>query len=127
MRIHNSSKTFQRGACLVTVVGALANLFLCASALESTRLLLLSRSARNPDGLGAASGALGRYLMDHVYVSAKGRGPPLLEGRCLYLSRFDARESIPFPGPGFGASRPSPLAPGGSRPRRSLEAGVSLG
>ena len=36
--------------------------FLCASALESTRLLLLSSSARNPGGLGATSGVLGRYL-----------------------------------------------------------------
>ena len=45
--------------------------FLCASALESTRLLLLSRSSRSPDGLGAASGALGRYLMDHVMVKAR--------------------------------------------------------
>ena len=83
--------------------------FLCASALESTRLLLLSRSARSPDGLGASSGALGRYLMDHVLVSARGWGPPLpqrapsTQGRCLYLSRFDARElPAPQPGRGFG-------------------------
>ncbi len=83
--------------------------FLCASALESTRLLLLSRSARSPDGLGGASGALGRYLMDHVKVRAYGQGPPLSErsspaqGRCLYLPRFDAREvPAPPPGQGFG-------------------------
>ena len=82
--------------------------FLCASALESTRLLLLSRSRQSPDGLGAASGALGRYLMDHVMVSARGWGRPLSQtassapGRCLYLSRFDARElSSPRPGRGF--------------------------
>ena len=83
--------------------------FLCASALESTRLLLLSRSAQSPDGLGAASGALGRYLMDHVCVKAQGRGLPLPRGtplapdRCLYLPRFDSRElPAPLPGPGFG-------------------------
>ena len=52
--------------------------FLCASALESTRLLLLSRSTRSPEGLGASSGALGHYLMDHVMVSAQGWGPPLV-------------------------------------------------
>ena len=82
--------------------------FLCASALESTRLLLLSRSPRSPDGLGASSGALGRYLMDHVRLKAEGCGPPLpvepfVEGRCIYLPRFDARE-MPAPGPtrGFG-------------------------
>jgi choline dehydrogenase-like flavoprotein len=83
--------------------------FLCASALESTRLLLLSRSAQSPYGLGAASGALGCYLMDHVCVKAEGRGPPLPrgtpleQGRCLYLPRFDGRElPAPPPGPGFG-------------------------
>jgi choline dehydrogenase-like flavoprotein len=83
--------------------------FLCASALESTRLLLLSCSSRGPQGLGAASGVLGRCLMDHVIVTGWGSGPPLLpgpvleEGRSLYLPRFDARKlSMPGPGRGFG-------------------------
>jgi choline dehydrogenase-like flavoprotein len=81
--------------------------FLCASALESTRLLLLSRSGRSPDGLGSASGALGRYLMDHVRIEARGKGPPLMQvsaieqGRSLYLPRFDAR-GVPAPEPGRG-------------------------
>ena len=72
--------------------------FLCASALESTRLLMLSRSQRNPQGLGAMSGVLGHYLMDHVCVTAEGFGPRQFaepnpeEGRCIYLPRFDARE-----------------------------------
>ena len=83
--------------------------FLCASALESTRLLLLSRSPRSPDGLGATSGALGRYLMDHVALAVEGTGPPLSselspqDHRCLYLPRFDARCSpTPRPVRGFG-------------------------
>jgi choline dehydrogenase-like flavoprotein len=83
--------------------------FLCASALESTRLLLLSRSQRNPKGLGATSGVLGNYLMDHVVVRAEGfgplksSGPPPEPGRCLYLPRFDARESAaPDAGRGYG-------------------------
>lgn len=81
--------------------------FLCASALESTRILMLSRSPRSQQGLGTASGALGRYLMDHVLVSAEGVGPPLETareaGRCLYLPRFDAREcASPSPGRGYG-------------------------
>jgi choline dehydrogenase-like flavoprotein len=83
--------------------------FLCASALESTRVLLLSRSPRSPEGLGATSGVLGRYLMDHVSVSAVGTGPPFSpmfsseDGCCLYLPRFEAR-CLPKPGPrrGFG-------------------------
>lgn len=84
--------------------------FLCASTLESTRLLLLSRSPSSPDGIGAASGALGRYLMDHIIVSGWGGGPPLMpgpvleEGRSIYLPRFDIRdELLPLvTGRGFG-------------------------
>ncbi len=40
--------------------------FLCASALESVRILLNSRSTRWPDGLANSSGTLGRYIMDHT-------------------------------------------------------------
>jgi choline dehydrogenase-like flavoprotein len=40
--------------------------FLAASALESTRILLNSKSPDFPDGLANSSGALGRYLMDHT-------------------------------------------------------------
>jgi choline dehydrogenase-like flavoprotein len=39
--------------------------FLCASTLNSTAILLHSRSRRFPDGLGNDSGVLGRCLMDH--------------------------------------------------------------
>jgi len=94
--------------------------FLCASALESTRLLLLSRSARSPDGLGAGSGVLGRNLMDHVFVRVAGErparstGPALEAGRCLYLPRFDARDwPAPGPGRGFGVQIIQTSADGG--------------
>ena len=40
--------------------------FMCASALESVRILLNSTSARWPDGLANSSGQLGRNLMDHT-------------------------------------------------------------
>ena len=83
--------------------------FVCASALESTRLLMLSRSARYPQGLGAASGALGRFLMDHVMIKAEGIGAALLpgaspeDGRCLYLPHFERRAGSPSEGRrGFG-------------------------
>lgn len=39
--------------------------FLCASALNSTSILLNTRSSRFPDGLGNDSGELGHNLMDH--------------------------------------------------------------
>ncbi len=84
-------------------------IFLCASPLESTRILLLSESPECESGLDAATGVLGRYLMDHVMVTAEGFGPPLLpgasvlQGRCIYLPRFDHR-ALPAPqaGRGFG-------------------------
>lgn len=47
--------------------------FLCASALESTRLLLNSANARFPHGLANSSGHLGRNLMDHN-MGAGARG-----------------------------------------------------
>jgi choline dehydrogenase-like flavoprotein len=51
---------------------------LAASALESTRILLNSRSRRFPEGVGASSGALGHYLMDHFTMeSASGIIPTL--------------------------------------------------
>jgi choline dehydrogenase-like flavoprotein len=40
--------------------------FLCASAIESARILLNTRSARFPDGLANSSGQVGRNIMDHI-------------------------------------------------------------
>jgi choline dehydrogenase-like flavoprotein len=48
-----------------------------ASACESTRLLLNSKSTLFPDGLANSSGALGRYLTDSVGSSASGYFPQL--------------------------------------------------
>jgi len=53
---------------------------LCASTLESTRILLNSRSRQYPDGLGNSSGALGHYLMDHMYSISAGGVVPVLKG-----------------------------------------------
>ncbi|HKX32270.1 MAG TPA: GMC oxidoreductase, partial [Blastocatellia bacterium] len=71
---------------------------LCASTLESTRILLNSKSRQYPDGLGNSSGVLGRYLMDHTsQISAVGLVPVLRgmeydhsDGRAngVYLPRF---------------------------------------
>jgi choline dehydrogenase-like flavoprotein len=49
---------------------------LCASALESTRLLLNSATATHPGGLANSSGALGHYLMDHAHgIQYEGGAP----------------------------------------------------
>jgi choline dehydrogenase-like flavoprotein len=53
---------------------------LCASTLESTRILLNSKSRQHPDGLGNSSGVLGRYLMDHMYSISAGGVVPTLKG-----------------------------------------------
>ncbi len=45
---------------------------LCASALESVRILLNSGGPRHPDGVGASSGVLGRFIMDHCHVHRHG-------------------------------------------------------
>jgi choline dehydrogenase-like flavoprotein len=39
--------------------------FLCASTIESLRILMNSQSSAHPRGIGASSGVLGHYLMDH--------------------------------------------------------------
>ncbi len=51
-------------------------ILLCASALESVRILLNSAGGRHPRGVGGSSGVLGRYVCDHVSF---GKGGPLAE------------------------------------------------
>jgi len=41
--------------------------FLCASTLGSTQIMLNSKSKKFPNGIANSSGVLGHYLMDHVY------------------------------------------------------------
>ncbi len=70
--------------------------FLCASTIESVRLLLNSKSNHFPDGMGNASGTLGKYVMDHHYGSgASGRMPGFLDKKTIghrpngiYIARF---------------------------------------
>jgi len=52
---------------------------LAASACESARLLLNSRSSRHPDGLANSSGCVGRYLTDTVGTSVSGFIPSLVD------------------------------------------------
>src|SRR6185503_4663666 len=59
---------------------------LCASTIESTRLLLNSHTRQHPGGLGNTSGVLGQYLMDHTYAISVGGVVPGLEN---YPYAFD--------------------------------------
>jgi choline dehydrogenase-like flavoprotein len=61
--------------------------FLCASALESTRLLLLSTSERWPDGLANSSGQVGKNLMDHTMGGGARGTIPGMEDSWVYGRR----------------------------------------
>ena len=71
-------------------------IFLCASTLGSTQILLNSKSEHSPDGLGNSSGVLGHYLMDHhLGLSAIGMVPGFEEHASfgnrpngIYVPRF---------------------------------------
>ena len=52
---------------------------LAASALESARLLLNSRSSRFPDGLANSSGTVGRYITDTTGTDVSGFIPKLVD------------------------------------------------
>lgn len=86
---------------------------LCASAIESVRILLNSKCAKHPSGVGGSSGHLGRYLCDHIAYTQTG---PVSEGDVeptfsedgfdfaatgLYIPSFCEQESTNFPG-GYG-------------------------
>ena len=53
----NTRKTYQISA---------RSVILCAQALESTRILMNSKTEQHPGGVGNSSGLLGRFLMDHA-------------------------------------------------------------
>jgi choline dehydrogenase-like flavoprotein len=49
-------------------------IFLCASTLSTTQIMLNSKSESFPTGIANSSGVLGHYLMDHLYgAGASGR------------------------------------------------------
>jgi choline dehydrogenase-like flavoprotein len=71
---------------------------LCASTIESTRLMFNSATRQHANGLGNSSGVLGHYLMDHTYsISVGGLVPSVSnvpynydDGRAngFYIPRF---------------------------------------
>lgn len=79
--------------------------FLCASAFESTRILLMSRDPSSRERVGLHSDALGRFVMDHAVASCAGHvdarhddGTNEVEhGRCIYVPAM-ARTTDPTTG-----------------------------
>jgi choline dehydrogenase-like flavoprotein len=53
---------------------------LAASACESARILLNSKSSKFPQGLANSSGTVGKYLMDSTGTSVRGLIPALIDG-----------------------------------------------
>ncbi len=56
-------------------------IIVAGSTLESTRLLLNSKSRQHPNGLGNSSGVLGHYLVDHFGGTGASGVLPMLAGR----------------------------------------------
>ena len=84
-------------------------LVLAASACESARLLLNSKTAEHPDGVANSSGVVGRYLMDTVGFDVGGAAPALeglprynsdgIGGAHLYMPwwGWERQEALGFP------------------------------
>jgi choline dehydrogenase-like flavoprotein len=104
-------------------------IFVCASALESTRILLNSSNQRFATGLGNSSGQLGKNVMDHAFGAGAGGNLAGMEDKTsygrrpngIYIPRFrnvkekhpdflrgygfqggGSRSSVPQPRSGFG-------------------------
>lgn len=60
----------------------------CASTIESVRLLLASGSTRHPDGLGNSSGVLGHYFMDQTISVGFFDSP-------RHAGMWDAADNVP--------------------------------
>ena len=60
---------------------------LCASTIESTRLLFNSATRQHPAGLGNSSGVLGHYLMDHVGGGGPQQAQAWREANANYLTQ----------------------------------------
>ncbi|HEY9382931.1 MAG TPA: GMC family oxidoreductase [Gemmatimonadales bacterium] len=111
-------------------------IFLCASALESARILLNSKSPRFATGLGNSSGQLGRNVMDHVFGAGAGGTLPGMEDRTsygrrpngIYIPRFrnvkdrhpDFLRGYGFQGGGSRSSAPRPRAGFGAEFKQAL-------
>jgi choline dehydrogenase-like flavoprotein len=79
--------------------------FLNASTLGTTQILLHSTSESFPNGLGNRSGVLGHYLMDHMYIDVAAVIPGLLDKYTighrpagLWMSRYHnlGKQTAPF-------------------------------
>ncbi|UUL82058.1 GMC family oxidoreductase [Sphingomonas qomolangmaensis] len=100
--------------------------FMCASAMASTQIMLNTRAAGSTKSVFDTSGTLGRYVMDHIFrVGVSGKIPGMTEfieyGRRpggVYIPRFrnvGGQEGVGFKrGYGYqGSAQRSPMYPVG--------------
>jgi choline dehydrogenase-like flavoprotein len=80
-------------------------IFLNASTLGTTQILLNSTSPRFPDGLGNSSGVLGHYLMDHHYQIGATAEYPGVDDRYYQGNRPNGMYVVRFRNLGDRASR----------------------
>ena len=66
---------------------------LCASSIESVRILLNSRTDQHQDGLGNSHGQLGRHMLDHNFAVATGQSG---ESYRKFQGSFERRPSNPL-------------------------------
>lgn len=83
---------------------------LCASTVETIRLMLNSAGGKHPNGLGNSSGVLGKYFMDQVPSWIFGTVPGRFGGELvdadnpkdnhggIYLPRFQNLDAVTHPG-----------------------------
>ena len=74
---------------------------MAASCIDSTRILLNSKSARHPNGIGNSSDVIGRYLCEQIRFHMLGFAPELrgtkarnddgIGGEHIYMPRFNHR------------------------------------
>ena len=111
-------------------------IFLCASALESARILLNSPTPRFATGLGNSSGQLGRNVMDHCFGAGAGGSIAGMEDKTsygrrpngIYIPRFrnvkdkhpDFLRGYGFQGGGSRGSAPRPRTGYGPDFKRAL-------
>jgi choline dehydrogenase-like flavoprotein len=70
-------------------------IMLCASPIETVRLMLNSDASKHPNGLGNGSGMLGRYFMDQV--------PSMIAGSVPEVMGSELDDTVP-PDPFYGTS-----------------------
>jgi choline dehydrogenase-like flavoprotein len=106
---------------VVSVIKA-KSVVLCASPIESVRLMLNSASSRHPNGLGNSSGTLGRYFVDQLPCIAAGTFP-----KAKGWASADTAPADPFYGPSGGVFIPRFIGEDGSSASSDFDFQGSVG